>query len=70
MQYYRDISSSQQNFFRLLDQKIEQGADYDSGSETEMALEEARLNTLGEFHKLFIIPKEYLMNIKFNLLTH
>lgn len=42
----RDISSSQQNFFKMLDQKIEQGADYDSCSETEIAIEEARLNSL------------------------
>lgn len=72
---FREISSSQQNFFRMLDQKIDdvswlnvminqikwtnikynvvvvgmlkmQGPDYDSSSETEMALEEARLNAL------------------------
>lgn len=30
----------------MLDQKIEDGPDYDSSSETEMALEEARLNAL------------------------
>lgn len=42
----REISSSQQNFFRMLDKKIEDGPDYDSSSETEMALEEARLNAL------------------------
>uniref|UniRef100_A0A336MFV5 CSON000830 protein n=1 Tax=Culicoides sonorensis TaxID=179676 RepID=A0A336MFV5_CULSO len=39
-------SHSQQNFFRMLDEKIEQGPDYDSASETEIALEEARLNSL------------------------
>ncbi|XP_055689800.1 uncharacterized protein LOC129793654 isoform X2 [Lutzomyia longipalpis] len=44
----QDISSSQQNFFRMLDQKIEDGPDYDSSSETEMALEQARLTSL--FH--------------------
>uniref|UniRef100_A0A336KAP1 CSON006518 protein n=1 Tax=Culicoides sonorensis TaxID=179676 RepID=A0A336KAP1_CULSO len=42
----QEISSSQQNFFRMLDEKIEQGPDYDSASETEIALEEARLNSL------------------------
>ncbi|CRK95968.1 CLUMA_CG009409, isoform A, partial [Clunio marinus] len=42
----QDISSSQQNFFKMLDQKIEQGPDYDSNSETEIAIEEARLNSL------------------------
>lgn len=30
----------------MLDQKIEEGPDYDSASETEIALEEARLNAL------------------------
>lgn len=30
----------------MLDQKIEDGPDYDSTSETEIALEEARLNAL------------------------
>lgn len=89
--FSREISSSQQNFFRMLDKKIDdvsvnirircrsifrkiqfyiplstleffkilknifphvrmylsmQGPDYDSSSETEMALEEARLNAL------------------------
>ena len=43
---HREISSSQQNFFKMLDEKIEQGPDYDSNSETERALEEARLNSL------------------------
>ncbi|XP_055702891.1 uncharacterized protein LOC129801656 isoform X4 [Phlebotomus papatasi] len=42
----QDISSSQQNFFRMLDQKIEDGPDYDSSSETEVALEQARLTSL------------------------
>ncbi|XP_070497539.1 forkhead box protein P2 isoform X2 [Chironomus tepperi] len=42
----QEISTSQQNFFKMLDQKIEQGPDYDSNSETEIALEEARLNSL------------------------
>jgi hypothetical protein len=42
----REISTSQQNFFKMLDQKIEQGPDYDSNDETEIALEEARLNSL------------------------
>ncbi|KAG5677043.1 hypothetical protein PVAND_006828 [Polypedilum vanderplanki] len=42
----QEISTSQQNFFKMLDQKIEQGPDYDSSSETEIALEEARLNSL------------------------
>uniref|UniRef100_A0A182FG39 Uncharacterized protein n=1 Tax=Anopheles albimanus TaxID=7167 RepID=A0A182FG39_ANOAL len=40
------LQSHQQNFFRMLDQKIEEGPDYDSSSETEQALEEARLNAL------------------------
>lgn len=30
----------------MLDEKIDQGPDYDSSSETEIALEEARLNAL------------------------
>uniref|UniRef100_A0A1A9W3F4 Uncharacterized protein n=1 Tax=Glossina brevipalpis TaxID=37001 RepID=A0A1A9W3F4_9MUSC len=42
----QEISTSQQNFFRMLDRKIEEGPDYDSNSETEIALEEARLNAL------------------------
>ncbi|XP_055382147.1 putative uncharacterized protein DDB_G0294196 isoform X2 [Condylostylus longicornis] len=42
----QEISTSQQNFFKMLDQKIEDGPDYDSNSETEIALEEARLNAL------------------------
>ncbi|KAH8364877.1 hypothetical protein KR084_013030 [Drosophila pseudotakahashii] len=42
----QEISSSQQNFFRMLDKKIDEGPDYDSASETEIALEEARLNAL------------------------
>uniref|UniRef100_A0A1A9UG91 Uncharacterized protein n=1 Tax=Glossina austeni TaxID=7395 RepID=A0A1A9UG91_GLOAU len=42
----QEISTSQQNFFRMLDKKIEEGPDYDSNSETEIALEEARLNAL------------------------
>ncbi|XP_054735519.1 uncharacterized protein LOC129242740 [Anastrepha obliqua] len=42
----QEISTSQQNFFRMLDKKIEEGPDYDSSSETEIALEEARLNAL------------------------
>ncbi|GAB0089672.1 uncharacterized protein DMENIID0001_042510 [Sergentomyia squamirostris] len=42
----QDISTSQQNFFRMLDQKIENGPDYDSSSETEVALEQARLTSL------------------------
>ncbi|XP_058838927.1 alpha-protein kinase 1 isoform X2 [Topomyia yanbarensis] len=42
----QEISTSQQNFFRMLDQKIEEGPDYDSNSETEVALEEARMNAL------------------------
>ena len=44
--FSREISTSQQNFFKMLDQKIEDGPDYDSSSETEQALEEARLNAL------------------------
>ncbi|XP_023294486.1 ras-interacting protein RIP3 isoform X3 [Lucilia cuprina] len=40
------LQSHQQNFFRMLDKKIEEGPDYDSNSETEIALEEARLNAL------------------------
>ncbi|XP_067613304.1 mastermind-like domain-containing protein 1 isoform X2 [Eurosta solidaginis] len=42
----QEISTSQLNFFRMLDKKIEEGPDYDSSSETEIALEEARLNAL------------------------
>ncbi|KAL5291798.1 hypothetical protein ACFFRR_010904 [Megaselia abdita] len=42
----QEISTSQQNFFRMLDRKIEEGPDYDSNSETEIALEEARMNAL------------------------
>nr|NP_648061.2 target of wingless, isoform F [Drosophila melanogaster]AAF50636.3 target of wingless, isoform F [Drosophila melanogaster] len=40
------LQSHQQNFFRMLDKKIDEGPDYDSASETEIALEEARLNAL------------------------
>ncbi|GLV31086.1 target of wingless [Carabus blaptoides fortunei] len=41
-----ELSSSQQNFFKMLDEKIEGGADYDANDETEIALETARLHTL------------------------
>ncbi|XP_022920619.1 adenylate cyclase, terminal-differentiation specific [Onthophagus taurus] len=42
----KELSSSQQNFFKMLDEKIENGPDYDSSSETEKAAETARLTAL------------------------
>ncbi|KAJ4428132.1 hypothetical protein ANN_24146 [Periplaneta americana] len=41
-----EISSSQMDFFRMLDEKIENGPDYDSANEEEIALERARLCAL------------------------
>ncbi|XP_057659816.1 uncharacterized protein LOC130896056 [Diorhabda carinulata] len=41
-----EISTSQQDFFKMLDDKIENGPDYDSDSESEKAREEARLRAL------------------------
>ncbi|XP_075227853.1 target of wingless repressor isoform X2 [Lycorma delicatula] len=38
-----ELSSSQTDFFRMLDEKIESGPDYDSTCEYEVALEHARL---------------------------
>ncbi|KAJ8921734.1 hypothetical protein NQ315_010644 [Exocentrus adspersus] len=41
-----EISSSQQDFFKMLDEKIQNGPDYNSESETERAAETARLKAL------------------------
>ncbi|XP_018327300.1 uncharacterized protein LOC108738398 isoform X2 [Agrilus planipennis] len=41
-----EISTSQQDFFKLLDEKIENGPDYDSESEAEKIEREARLVAL------------------------
>ncbi|XP_021923412.1 uncharacterized protein LOC110831564 isoform X2 [Zootermopsis nevadensis] len=41
-----EISSSQMDFFRMLDEKIENGPDYDSANEEEIALERSRLCAL------------------------
>ncbi|KAF5272907.1 hypothetical protein FQA39_LY07673 [Lamprigera yunnana] len=41
-----EISSSQQNFFQMLDEKIENGPDYDDACEEERAAEAARLRLL------------------------
>nr|CAH7718019.1 unnamed protein product [Callosobruchus chinensis] len=41
-----EISTSQQDFFKMLDEKIQNGPDYNSESETEMAAEQARLKAL------------------------
>ncbi|CAH1374534.1 uncharacterized protein [Tenebrio molitor] len=41
-----EISSSQQDFFKMLDEKIQNGPDYNSESETEKAAEAARLSAL------------------------
>ncbi|KAK4883278.1 hypothetical protein RN001_006597 [Aquatica leii] len=41
-----EISSSQQNFFKMLDEKIENGPDYDAACEAEKAAEAARLRSL------------------------
>ncbi|XP_046687266.1 uncharacterized protein LOC124372902 [Homalodisca vitripennis] len=38
-----EISSSQNDFFKMLDEKIENGPDYDSDCEYEIAMEHARL---------------------------
>ncbi|XP_017770037.1 PREDICTED: uncharacterized protein LOC108557859 [Nicrophorus vespilloides] len=43
---HTELSTSQNNFFKMLDDKIESGADYDSGSEYERAMEQARLSSL------------------------
>ncbi|XP_048006347.1 uncharacterized protein LOC125241773 [Leguminivora glycinivorella] len=43
-----EVSASQQNFFKMLDEKIEQGKDYDSSSETEIQEEEERKRRLIE----------------------
>ncbi|KAB0801584.1 hypothetical protein PPYR_03770 [Photinus pyralis] len=41
-----EISLSQQNFFKMLDEKIENGPDYDAACEAERAAEAARLRSL------------------------
>ncbi|XP_066992670.1 uncharacterized protein tow [Anabrus simplex] len=41
-----EMSTSQMDFFKMLDEKIESGPDYDSANEEEMALERARLCAL------------------------
>lgn len=41
-----ELSNSQQNFFKMLDEKIDNGPDYDSGCEAEKASEAARLSAL------------------------
>lgn len=41
-----EISSSQMDFFKMLDEKIENGPDYDSANEEEIAVERARLCAL------------------------
>ncbi|PSN49588.1 hypothetical protein C0J52_14218, partial [Blattella germanica] len=43
---HTEISSSQMDFFRMLDEKIENGPDYDSANEEEIAMERARLCSL------------------------
>ncbi|XP_075988885.1 uncharacterized protein LOC142984890 isoform X2 [Anticarsia gemmatalis] len=43
-----EVSASQQDFFKLLDEKIEKGRDYDSGSETEIRIETERRKLLIE----------------------
>lgn len=43
-----EVSASQQNFFKMLDEKIEKGKDYDSSSETELRLEQERRRVLIE----------------------
>ncbi|KAL0850518.1 hypothetical protein ABMA28_012306 [Loxostege sticticalis] len=43
-----EVSASQQDFFKMLDEKIEKGRDYDSSSETELRLEHERRRTLIE----------------------
>ncbi|XP_053601590.1 uncharacterized protein tow [Plodia interpunctella] len=41
-----EVSASQQDFFKMLDDKIEKGKDYDSSSETEVRLEHERRRVL------------------------
>ncbi|XP_045542343.1 extensin [Papilio machaon] len=43
-----EVSASQQDFFKMLDEKIENGKDYDSSSETEVRLEQERRRMLIE----------------------
>ncbi|CAG5035428.1 unnamed protein product [Parnassius apollo] len=43
-----EVSASQQDFFKMLDEKIEKGKDYDSSSETEVRLEQERRRMLIE----------------------
>ncbi|XP_068628802.1 uncharacterized protein tow [Battus philenor] len=43
-----EVSASQQDFFKMLDEKIEKGKDYDSSSETEVRLEQERRRILIE----------------------
>ncbi|GJQ88256.1 hypothetical protein Trydic_g13244 [Trypoxylus dichotomus] len=42
----KKLSSSQQNFFKMLDEKIEKGRDYDDSNSLEIATENARLASL------------------------
>ncbi|KAI5632019.1 hypothetical protein NE865_15254 [Phthorimaea operculella] len=41
-----EISASQEDFFKMLDEKIENGRDYDSSSETEVQMEQERRRIL------------------------
>ncbi|XP_060810267.1 uncharacterized protein LOC106129443 isoform X2 [Amyelois transitella] len=41
-----EVSASQQDFFKMLDEKIEKGKDYDSSSESELRLEHERRRML------------------------
>lgn len=41
-----EVSASQQDFFKMLDEKIEKGKDYDSSSETEIRIEHERRRVL------------------------
>ncbi|XP_072935274.1 uncharacterized protein tow isoform X2 [Epargyreus clarus] len=41
-----EVSASQQDFFKMLDEKIEKGKDYDSSSETEVQIEQERRKRL------------------------
>ncbi|CAH0722236.1 unnamed protein product, partial [Brenthis ino] len=43
-----EVSASMQDFFKMLDEKIEKGKDYDSSSETEVRLEKERRKKLIE----------------------
>ncbi|CAG9783265.1 unnamed protein product [Diatraea saccharalis] len=43
-----EVSASQQDFFKMLDEKIEEGKDYDSSSETEIRIEYERRKILIE----------------------